>query len=209
MAGLKTCACPPLEYLPGTKEDTHYARWTCPGIDPYSSSTPVGTTCTASCSAWAESPLQSTCQRNGRWTPTVASSRRRSLLTYGAAYPTPEQPDMVCGCQEVGPFMYDPNDEDGAEFVCQGWEPERFKSEEGWTIKTSDRCELFCSNGKFSVVFIINTLLFLEPQPVTTVMCEGDTWQGQPEIGFWCYHKHGNIEPLGQESGNRVNSLKC
>ena len=99
--------------------------------------------------------------------------------------------------------MYDPNDEEGAEFVCQGWQPERFKSEEGWTIKNSDRCDLFCSNGKFCGVIIINTILFSEPQPVTTVMCEGDTWKGQPEIGFWCYHKHDNIEPLGQESGKR------
>ena len=148
VTGSKTCDCPSLSYLPGSKDSTQYARWSCGDIDPYSSSVPVGTTCSASCSSWPDSPLQSTCLRNGRWSPTVALSSPRTILPYLAPYPTPDQPDMVCGCQEVGPFMYDPNDEDGARFACQGWEPERYKEDEGWTIKNTDQCELFCSNGE-------------------------------------------------------------
>merc|ERR1719233_2462350 len=182
VAGRKTCDCPALDYLPGTKDSTEYARWSCGDIDPYSSSIPVGTTCSVSCASWAESPLESTCLKNGKWSPTVSPARRS--LTYLAPYPTPDQPDMVCGCEEVGPFKYNPNDEEGAEFVCQGWEPQRYDKEDGWTIKNSDHCELFCSN---------------EPQPIATVACQGNTWEGQPEIGFWCYQKPENAEPQEQD----------
>merc|ERR1712013_77314 len=181
VTGRKTCDCPALDYLPGTKDSTEYARWSCGDIDPYSSSIPVGTTCSVSCASWAESPLQSTWVKNGKWSATTSPVRS---LTYLAPYPTPDQPDMVCGCQDVGPFKYDPNDEEGAEFVCQGWEADRYKKEEGWTIKNSDHCELFCSN---------------EPQPIARVTCQGDIWEGQPEIGFWCYQKPDNAQPQGKD----------
>merc|ERR1711892_871520 len=67
---------------------------------------------------------------------------------------------MECGCLEVGPYNYDPNDENGAVFVCQGWRPEQYKKAGGWTIKKSDKCDLFCSN---------------EPQPIASVFCDAGT----------------------------------
>jgi len=179
--GSATCDCPALEYLPGSKESTEYARWECGDIDPYSSATPVGTTCFATCASWEDSPLQSTCLRNGKWSSTKASSDSQRTLGYSAPYPTPDQPDMVCGCEAVGPFTYDPNTEAGAEFVCQGWEADRYSAEGGWTIKNNDICELFCSN---------------EPQPIVSAYCEGATWKGEPELGFWCYDKPENPGPL-------------
>ena len=77
---------------------------------------------------------------------TLAPSSRRSL-GYAVSYPTPEQPDMECGCPEVGPYNYDPNTENGAQFVCNGRDSEDYKKVGGWTIKPSDKCQLFCSNG--------------------------------------------------------------
>ena len=139
--GPKTCSCPKLEYLPGNKDSTQYARWTCGDHDPYTTEIPVGTTCSTTCAAWKESTIKSTCLKNGKWSATA-------LLSYSASYPTPEQPDMECGCQEVGPFNYDPNTEVGAEFVCKGRDSDDYKKVGGWTIKTSDNCQLFCSNGK-------------------------------------------------------------
>ena len=57
-------------------------------------------------------------------------------------------------------------------------------------------------NVSYSVVMVSNSNLLLitiyiliEPQPVATVKCEGDKWQGQPEIGFWCYTKPDNAQP--------------
>ena len=51
-------------------------------------------------------------------------------------------------------------------------------------------------------IIIINTqchIIFLEPQPIARVICQGDTWEGQPEIGFWCYQKPDNAEPQGKD----------
>merc|ERR1712123_47764 len=79
-----------------------------------------------------------------------------------------------CGCQEVGKFMYDPNEEDRAEFTCKGRNADEFKNPRGWTIKNGDKCELLCSN---------------EPKPFVSVYCDKSAWKGQPDLGFWCYDK--------------------
>jgi len=166
--GRATCQCPALKYLPGTKDSVEYARWTCREVDPYSSNIPEGTTCTASCPTWKFSALQSTCLPDGSWSQTVTSSGR--TFTYSSPFPTPDQPDLECGCEDIGPFNYDPNDEEGAVFVCQGSDKERFKEEGGWSLKHDDKCDLFCSD-----------------EPAVSVFCEAKQWKGEPEKGFWCY----------------------
>merc|ERR1711892_524808 len=184
-AGRKTCSCPKLNYLHGNQDSVEYARWECPDFDPYSAVIPVGTTCSTTCPSWEDSTLQSTCLKNGKWSATAPPGNPFRGFGYTAPYPTPDQPDMECGCLEVGPYNYDPNDENGAVFVCQGWRPEQYKKAGGWTIKKSDRCDLFCSN---------------EPQPIASVYCDAATWKGEPNLGFWCYDKPENPGPLADGS---------
>merc|ERR1711892_1652871 len=172
--GQKNCGCPALEYSPGQKESKEYSRWSCQGLDPYSESIPVGTTCSATCPAWKNFNLKSSCLRSGKWSATVPSGEPLQASVYSASYPTPDQPDLECGCQEVGKFMYDPNEEDRAKFTCDGRNADEFKNPRGWTIKNGDKCELFCSN---------------EPKPFVSVYCEKSAWKGQPDLGFWCYDK--------------------
>merc|ERR1711892_691723 len=185
--GRKTCSCPKLNYLHGNQDSVEYARWECPDFDPYSAVIPVGTTCSTTCPSWQDSTLQSTCLKNGKWSATAPPSNPFRGFGYTAPYPTPDQPDMECGCLEVGPYNYDPNDENGAVFVCQGWRPEQYKKAGGWSIKKSDKCDLFCSN---------------EPQPIASVYCDAATWKGEPNLGFWCYDKPENPGPLALVDGS-------
>ena len=145
--GRKTCNCATLDYLPGSKDSTSYARWKCGDVDPYSVTIPVGITCSATCTSSVDSSLQSTCLKNGRWSSSALTSSTLRVHGYSSSYPTPDQPDMECGCQDVGPFNYDPNVEYGAKFVCQGWTSDKYRTPNGWTLKNSDRCQLFCSEG--------------------------------------------------------------
>ena len=70
------------------------------------------------------------------------------VLPYATTiYNTPDMEDMVCGCQNVGPFDYNPNNEDLAELVCRGGEPKDFDAPKGWNFTTTDRCDLFCNQG--------------------------------------------------------------
>merc|ERR1711892_763091 len=185
--GRKTCSCPKLSYLHGNQDSVEYARWECPDFDPYSADIAVGTTCSTTCPSWEDSTLQSTCLKNGKWSATGPPDNSFRGLGYSAPYPTPDQPDMECGCQEVGPYNYNPNDENGAMFVCQGWRPEQYKKAGGWSIKNSDKCDLFCSN---------------EPQPIASVYCDAATWKGEPNLGFWCYDKPENPGPLALVDGS-------
>ena len=157
--GQKNCGCPPLKYSPGQKESKEYSRWSCQGLDPYSESIPVGTTCSATCPAWKDFNLKSTCLRSGKWSATEPSGEPLQASVYSASYPTPDQPDLECGCQEVGHYLYDPNEEDRAEFTCEGRNADEFKNPRGWTIKNGDKCELFCSNGM--VIYITVCFFFL------------------------------------------------
>ena len=180
--GGKTCNCQKLDYFPGNKDSSQYSRWNCGGeLNPYTTEIPVGTTCSATCPAWKDSTLQSTCLRNGKWSGTAPSARR--ILGYAASYPTPDLPDMECGCQEVGPFNYDPNTESGAHFVCDGRDQDEYKKAGGWTIKNTDKCELFCSDGRllFNPYPSLSNL-FLAPEPVVSAYCDAATWKGQPEL---------------------------
>ena len=147
-SGHKTCTCPPLELDPEDTTKFQYARWQCEGgVNPYTTHIPVGTVCSTTCPSWKD-PVKSTCLQNGKWSPSQPSSARNLGYAGSASYATPDQPDMVCGCQEVGPFNYDPNSEDGASFVCRGWEDEQYKKPGGWTITNSDRCDLHCNHGR-------------------------------------------------------------
>ena len=96
----------------------------------------------------------------------TAPAARRSL-GYAASYPTPDLPDMECGCQEVGPFNYDPNTETGAQFLCDGRDANEYKKAGGWSIKNTDKCELFCSEGRLlfnPYPYLINISLAHEPE---------------------------------------------
>ena len=151
VTGHQTCSCPKLEYLHGNQKSTRYARWNCGDIDPYSTAVPLNTICSISCPSWKDTKLQSTCLQSGKWSSTEPPLGSERSLGYAASYPTPDQPDMVCGCQKVGPFTYDPNSELGAEFVCHGWEARQYEKAGGWTITNKDRCDLYCSNGEYFI----------------------------------------------------------
>ena len=70
------------------------------------------------------------------------------MLPYATTiYNTPDMEDMICGCQDVGPFDYNPNNEDLAELVCRGGEAKNFDATDGWNFTTTDRCDLFCNQG--------------------------------------------------------------
>jgi len=90
--------------------------------------------------------------------------------------------DMVCGCQNVGPFDYNPNNEDLAELVCRGGEPKDFDAPDGWNFTTTDRCDLFCNE-----------------EPVVSVYCDGTSWVGEPEKGIWCYISPDNPGPRDED----------
>ena len=75
------------------------------------------------------------------------SSRIPKVTLCNLKYNTPK--DMVCGCQNVGPFDYNPNNEDLAELVCKGGQPKDFDAPEGWNFTTADRCNIFCNQGGF------------------------------------------------------------
>ena len=96
--GRKTCDCPALEYLPGNKDSSEFARWECGDVDPYSTTIAVGTVCSTTCPSWKDSTLQSSCLLNGKWSPTKPASGPPRTLGYAAPYPIP---DMVCGCEDV------------------------------------------------------------------------------------------------------------
>ena len=92
-------------------------------MDPYSKIIAVGTVCSTTCPSWKDSTLHSSCLLNGKWSPTKPVSGPKRTFGYAAPYPTPDQPDMVCGCED------DPNTEDGAQLVYQGWGPEQYQKE--------------------------------------------------------------------------------
>ena len=131
-----------------------YTSWKCKGdIDPYNSDIPTGTKCTTNCPAWRElggEPfvLESTCVEGNQWTNTKPSTPAFRALPYATTiYNTPDMEDMVCGCQDLGPFDYNPNNLEEAELVCT--EPKDFNATGGWNLTTTDRCDLFCNNGGY------------------------------------------------------------
>ena len=85
--GRKTCNCATLDYLPGSKDSTSYARWKCGDVDPYSVTIPVGITCSATCTSWIDSSLQSTCLKNGRWSSSALTSSTLRVHGYSSSYP--------------------------------------------------------------------------------------------------------------------------
>jgi len=94
---------------------------------------------------------------------------------------------MVCGCQEVGTFHYDPNLEPGAEMVCRGGARKHFQAEEGWSLTTEDHCDLWCSHVL-----------------VDSIFCQDGKWIGEPEKGFWCYSKPENAEPVQEPLWRKI-----
>jgi len=181
VSGPKLCSCGAIESFKTEEDNTkEYARWECGDLDPYTSSVPLGTVCTVSCPTWKEVTFQSVCMRGGSWTPSTPSNNPVSLAySSTTVVNTPDQVDMVCGCKEVGPFKYDPNDEFGAEMVCRGSSRNKdFKAVGGWSLSTTDHCDLWCSHV-----------------PVVSVYCEDSQWKGEPEKGFWCYQRPDNAEP--------------
>ena len=136
-----------------------YTSWKCDGgINPYISDIPTGTKCTTTCPAWRET-LESRCVAGNQWTktigtkpstgvqpPSVESSAAFRALPYATTiYNTPDMEDMVCGCQDLGPFDYNPNNFTEAKLVCTGRERKNFDAP--WSLTTTDRCDLFCNDG--------------------------------------------------------------
>jgi len=169
-----------------------YALWECDGdINPYNSDIPSGTKCTTTCPAWRgleDEPLvlESTCVEGDQWTSTRPSESDLPELRVSpyatTIYNTPDMDDMVCGCQNVGPFDYNPNNEELAELVCRGGQPKDFDAPGGWNFTTTDRCDLFCNQ-----------------EPVVSVYCDGTSWVGEPKKGIWCYTSPENPGPRDEE----------
>ena len=150
-SGHKTCTCPKLDRKPEDNDKVQYARWTCGDLNPYTTPIPVGTVCSTACASWKgpggrSLTVQSTCLPAGRWSSAQPSSGRN--LGYAGSFSSPDEEDMTCGCQDIGPYNYDPNAEDGATFICRNWSPDKYSQAGGWTITTSDRCDLYCNYGK-------------------------------------------------------------
>ena len=134
-----------------------YTSWKCEGgINPYNSDIPTGTTCTTTCPAWrglGGEPfvLESTCVEGNQWTNTKTLTQGltpafRALPYATTIYNTPDMDDMVCGCRDLGPFNYNPNNpNEGAKLVCTGGNQKDFDAP--WNLTTTDRCNLFCNNG--------------------------------------------------------------
>ena len=156
-SGPPRCSCNRLDRsLQIRAEGVRFAFWKCEGeINPYDSDIPSGTKCTTTCPAWRgleDEPLvlESTCVEGNQWTSTRPSQSPVSsrVLPYATTiYNTPDMEDIVCGCQDVGPFDYNPNNEDLAELVCRGGEAKDFDAADGWNFTTTDRCDLFCNQG--------------------------------------------------------------
>jgi len=165
-----------------------YTSWKCEGgINPYNSDIPTGTTCTTTCPAWrglGGEPfvLESTCVEGNQWTDTKTLTQGltpafRALPYATTIYNTPDMEDMVCGCRDLGPFNYNPNNpNEGAKLVCTGGNQKDFDAP--WNLTTTDRCDLFCNNVLAGSVY-----------------CDGTRWVGEPEKGFWCYTKPAHPEP--------------
>jgi len=171
-----------------------YTSWKCGDIDPYNSDIPTGTTCTTTCPAWRGlEVLESTCVEGNQWTNTKVQWESpvgfRALPYATTIYNTPDMDDMVCGCRDLGPFNYNPNNpSEGAELVCTGGKDKNFDAP--WNLTTTDRCDLFCNNV-----------------PAGSVFCDGTKWVGKPEKGFWCYTSPENPGPscvLVEECASRV-----
>jgi len=164
-----------------------YSSWGCEGsLNPYDSEIPSSTRCTTTCPAWrglGDEPLvlESTCVEGNEWTTTRPSQSPgfRALPYATTIYNTPDMDDMVCGCQDVGPFDYNPNNEDLAELVCRGRRQKDFDIPGGWNFTTTDRCDLFCNQ-----------------EPAVSVYCDGISWVGEPEKGIWCYTRPENPGPI-------------
>ena len=144
-----------------------YALWECDGhIDPYNSKIPSGTKCTSTCPIWRGFEgrplvLESTCVEGNQWTSTRPSKSDTPVLRLSpydfTVYNTPDLGDMICGCQDVGPFDYNPNTEDEAELLCTGGQPKNFDAPGGWNLTTTDRCDFFCNKGKYILRKILKT----------------------------------------------------
>jgi len=192
-SGPPRCSCNSLDRSSQTREEgVRYALWECDGdINPYDSDIPSGTKCTTTCPAWRgleDEPLvlESTCVEGSQWTSTRPSDSDLPVLRVSpyatTIYNTPDMDDMVCGCQNVGPFDYNPNNEELAELVCRGGQPKDFDAPGGWSFTTTDRCDLFCNQ-----------------EPVVSVYCDGTSWVGEPKKGIWCYTSPENPGPRDED----------
>ena len=113
----------------------------------------------------------SRCLPNGEWSTSEPSSEVSLKSDFQDNFwPQPDQADLVCGCKDIR-VEYDPNDEEGAEFVCSE-NGKNIEIRSGLTIKTGYECQLKCSGSL-----------------VALVSCKAGVWSGEPEKGFYCYQK--------------------
>jgi len=174
--------CPAL--APTTGVD-NVANWVCHDemgdiISGSSDPMPVGSVCQQSCPAWRSESgdpvvVESKCESNGAWSP--PGNIDQSTVTYPPELKKPDETPLDCGCESLeirwkypDGDPYDPNGEDGADFICvDTLEPD---ADGLFSIDPKNYCKLFC-DGHY----------------VATVQCVDGEWTGNPEWGFWCYEE--------------------
>jgi len=152
---------------------------------------PVGSSCYLRCDSWktasgSQGYLESTCDSDGEWTATVPHNDDDELKTPGGPYPLPtyNETDMpaplMCACSPLhitwppeamdgdeDSYFYDPNDEEGTDFVCK-IPPTEVNST--YVVQEDNDCIMYCDSHL-----------------TTAVKCNDGVWTGEPELGFWCY----------------------
>jgi len=168
-----------------------YIQWQCVDIegrviDMSDSDTDldVGTVCLLRCNSWetvggGRGYLYSECDEEGNWT-TTTSLDNNALLWPPPPYDLPTDAEnsittLKCNCPQTPlewPLLnqtYNPNDETGAAFVCEG---KPIQTSGTITLDTDDQCYFFCDD-------------YL----VTEVRCTDGIWSDSIDIGLWCYNK--------------------
>jgi len=169
--------------------DVPYLQWQCVDIEgrvielsDNDTDLMVGTACFLRCNAWetyggGQGYLVSECNSQGNWTNTTSLDGSNLYWPEGP-YPLPTDGQdlaMQCNCQEtklkwpLTNTTYNPNEEDGAAFVCTN----KIIEETGnITLETNDDCYFFCDD-------------YL----VTEVSCTDGIWSDSLDVGLWCYKK--------------------
>jgi len=157
----------------------------------------VGSSCYLRCDSWvtasgSQGYLESTCDSDGEWTTTVPHNDDEELQTPKGPYPLPTNNEtsvpapLKCACSPLhvmwppeatefdeNNYYYDPNDEEGTDFVC----------------KTH-------LNGTYIVMEDNLCFMYCDTHLTASIKCNDGVWTGQPNLGFWCYTQPTGREPI-------------
>jgi len=194
LSGPADCSAPPVTTCPGVAVfEADAANWLCTDemgdvISLTGDDVAIGTSCTQTCPAWrsdagVEAPvvMVSTCEEPGEWSvPKNLDNEAVTIPEDSNDFKKPnEKPIIQCGCGNLeltwpdgngGVIHYNPNDEDGTDFICNTPLLETTEGSKDWYIDKDNTCKLFC-DGHY----------------VATAQCFDGFWTGNPEWGFWCY----------------------